>query len=281
MGYHYVPQYYLRGFCPGFGRSIWVYDKQETRRFLTQVKSIANICGLYPPELEKYLSEDIEGPANRVLKKIRNRENLTPTDKITLSSYIAVMWKRVPIGKNRLKERAPGVTADLRETLHRELDTAAAKDPSKEGLALRRKTEIDEILDRYSKEPPEDIWHQIIPAERTPQMIVALATMSWTFFTFDENPSFLTGDNPVFFFSHLGIGRAESELSFPVSSHVTLWATRRVDFLEGYFPATSAIVKEMNRRIASVTTRYVFHAKDEDWILPFLSKKRWRLNQIR
>ncbi len=281
MGYHYIPQYYLRGFCLDFGREIWVYDKQEARKFATQVKSIANIYGFYSPELEKYLSEDIEGPANRVLEKIRNRELLTPSDKITLSSYIAVMWKRVPKGKNRFKAQAPGITEDLREKLHRQLDEAVAKDPSKEDLAQRRKAEIDKILHRYSQEPPEDVWHQVIPAERTPGMIAAVATMTWRFFTFDEEPAFLTCDNPVFFFSHLGIGRAESELSFPVSIHVTLWATRRVDLAEGYFPATTAIVKEMNRRTASVTMRYVFHAKDEHWILPFLAKKRWRLNRIR
>ena len=257
-----------------------MYDKQEARRFPTQVKSIANICGLYPPALEKYLSEEIEGPANRVLEKVRNRETLTPTEKIVLSSYLAVMWKRIPSGKGRLKEQAPGIAASLRETLHRELDEAVKKDPSKEDLARRRRAEIDEILDRYSREPPEDIWHQVIPAERTPRMIMGIAAMTWRFFTFDEKPAFLTGDNPVFIFSHLGVGRAESELSFPISSHVTLWATRRVDLTEGYFPTTIAIVKEMNRRIASNTERYAFHQREEDWILPFLAKKEWRLNRI-
>jgi hypothetical protein len=281
MGNHYIPQYYLRGFCEKFGRTIWVYDKHDARSFPTQIKSVANICNLYPQELEKYLSEDIENPANQVLEKIRNGQNLTQAEKIALSSYIAVMWKRVPQSKDRLKERAPGIAADLRERLHRELEEAVAKNPSKKDLARRRKVEIDEILDRYSQEPPEEIWHQVIPVERTPRMIASLATMTWQFITFDEKPVFLTGDNPVFFFSDLGIGRAESELSFPISSHVTLWATRRFDLAEGYFPATKAFVKEMNRRIASTTTRYVFHAKEEDWILPFITKKRWRLNRIR
>jgi hypothetical protein len=280
MHNHYVPQYYLRGFCRDFGHELWVYDKQEARKFPTQIKSIANICGFYPPELEKYLSEDIEGPANRVLEKIRNREPLTPTDRITLSSYIAVMWKRVPKGKSRMKELAPGIATDLRETLHRELDEAIAKNPSKEDLVHSRKAEIDEILDRYSQSPPPEIWHKSIPVERTPQMIEAIATMTWIFFTFDERPVFFTSDNPVFFFSHLGIGKPESELSFPISSHVALWATRRLELAEGYVPTTMPIVKEMNRRIASITTRYIFHAKDENWILPFLAKKRWKLNRI-
>jgi hypothetical protein len=247
---------------------------------MTHVRNIANVCALYPPELEKYLSEEIEGPANRVLGKVRNREALTPADKVRLSTYIGVMWKRVPKGKSRLKERAPKLAAELRETLHRELDEAVAKDPSKEGLAQRRKAETDEILARYSDEPPDEIWHHIIPAERTPRIILALATMTWRFFTFGKKPAFLTSDNPVFFFPQFGVGRPESELSFPVSSHVTLWATRRLDLLEGYFPTTPRVVEEMNRRLASITTRYAFHAEEEDWILPFLAKKKWSLNRI-
>ncbi len=280
MGDHYVPQYYLRGFCRGFGRRLWVYDKEDDHKFPTQVKSVANICGLYPPELEKYLSEDIENPANRVLDKIRNREPITPDDKIILSNYIAVMWKRVPEGKIRLKERAPKITEDMRRVLHRQLDEALLKNPEKEAIAQRRKAEIDEILDRFSRDPPEEIWHQVIPVDRTPRMAASIATMTWRFISFDEKPVFLTGDNPVFHFRRLGIGRAESELSFPITSHVTLWATRRLDLPEGYFPTSMAIVKEMNRRIASITTRYVFHAKEEDWILHFLAKKNWKLNRI-
>lgn len=280
MRNHYVPQYYLRGFCPDLDRTIWVYDIQESRKFSTRIKKIANIHGFYPPELEKYLSEDVEGPANRVLEKIRNRVHLTPTEKITFAGYITVMWKRVPMGKGRFGDQAPGIAAKLRETLHRELSEAVKKDSSVERLARRRKAEIDEILDKYSRQPPEDVWHQVIRAEHTPRMIAAVATMTWQFFTFDEEPAFLTSDNPVFFFPELGVGRSESELSFPVSSNMTLWATRRTDLVEGYFPVTMSIVKEMNRRTASFSARYVFHAEDEDWILPFLSKKKWRLNFI-
>jgi hypothetical protein len=257
-----------------------VYDKKDHRKFGTQVKNVASICGLYPPQLEKYLSEDIENPANQVLDKIRSREPISLHDKIILSNYIAVMWKRVPEGKTRLKERAPKIADDMRKALHRQLDEALLKNPEKRAVAERRKAEIDEILDRFSRDPPEEIWHQVIPVDRTPRMAASIATMTWRFISFDENAVFLTGDNPVFHFRDLGIGTAESELSFPISSHLTLWATRRLDLPEGYFPTDMAIVKEMNRRIATISTRYVFHAEDEHWILPFLAKKNWKLNRI-
>jgi hypothetical protein len=280
MGQHYLPQYYLKGFCAASGRSICVYDKKQIRKFQTQVKSIANVCEFYPPELEEYLAEEIEGPANQVLEKIRNRKHLTSVERVVLSRYIAVLWKRVPEGKVRLKNRVPAIAADLAKSLHRELDEAVAKNPTKGELASRRKGEIDEILRKFSVEPPSNIWHKVIPAESTPIMVSAIATMTWVFFTFDEDAVFLTSDNPVFFFAGLGIGNPDSELSFPISSHVTLWATREPAVPEGYFPTTKPIVREMNRRIASITTRYAFHSKDEHWILPFLSKKSWDLNRI-
>lgn len=280
MHNHYLPQYYLKGFCCSSSSDIWVYDKQEARAFSANVKRIANMCGFYTEEIEKYLSEVIESPANRVLEKIRNREHLDANEKTTLSRYIAVMWKRVPEAKSRLKERAPGVAADLQEALHRKLDEIAEKDPLKEGFAQSRKAEVDSILSKLSQDPPAEVWHKTIRAESTPGIMGAVATMTWRFFTSDEKPAFITCDNPVFFFTHLGIGRAESELCFPISSNVMLWATRRADLPEGYSPANMAVVKEMTRRMARNTTRYVFHAKEEDWVLPFLAKGRWQLNKI-
>ena len=280
MGHHYIPQYYLRGFCPDFGQTIWVYDKKKARKFSTQIKNIANICGLYTQGLEKYLSDDIENPANRVLEKIHDRAQLTTTDKLAFSKYISVMWKRVPSGMSRLKKLTPGIAEDLRENFHREFNEIVADNPSNSALIQRRKVEIDEILDRYSKEPPQGIWHSVIPADRTPRMVTTIAKMTWRFLTFDEKPAFFTGDNPVFFFSDTGIGRIDSELSFPISSNVTLWATWRLDLKEGYYPTTEAIVKEINRRTASITTRFIFHARGENWILPFLAKETWHPTRI-
>lgn len=280
MHNHYLPQYYLRGFCSNSNRDIWVYDKKEARVFSANVIRIANICGFYSEEIEKYLAGTIEAPANLVLDKIRSRQRLDENDKTALSKYISVMWKRVPEGKNRVKKRAPELAADIQESLYRTLDKIAEKDPSKKSIAQSRKAEADGILKRLSQDPPPEIWHRTIPAESTPRMVEAIATMTWRFLTFDERPAFLTCDNPVFFFPQLGIGRMESELSFPISSNIMLWATRRTDIPEGYFPTKMIIVKEMTRRTATVTTRYVFHATEENWILPFLAKGQWQLNRI-
>ncbi|MCI5222854.1 MAG: DUF4238 domain-containing protein [Candidatus Electrothrix sp. AR4] len=102
--------------------------------------------------------------------------------------------------------------------------------------------------------------------------------MNWKFLTFDKCPAFLTCDNPVFFHIGIGIGKANSEVSFPISSNITLVATWKNGTTEVCYPATKQGVKEINRRTASNTTRYVFRREDEEWILPFVTKKRWELH---
>ena len=281
MGDHYVPQYYLKGFSNREGKQIWVYDKQERRKFPTQVKSIAKITGFYSPEVEQYLADTIEVPANRVIRKIRDRDQITDCDKGILAEYMAVMMKRVPKGKKRLRELAPSVKEKLSQEIHEGLTILASIQPEKATLIQRRESEIQEILDKYSKEPPKDIWLDTIPPERSPLVVAALTGMIWRFLTFDAKPAFLTSDNPVFYFTSIGISKPDSEVSFPISSYVILWATWQTDLPEGYITVTNQAVKEMNRRTVGNALRYVFHRKDEHWILPFVTKGKWKLNLLR
>lgn len=281
MGDHYVPRYYLKGFSNREGKQIWVYDKQERRRFLTQVKSIANVTGFYSPEVEQYLANTIEVPANRVIRKIRDRGQITEYDKGILAEYMAVMMKRVPRGKERLRERAPSVAKKLSQEIHERLAIVASIQPEKATLIQKRKSEIQEILDEYSKDPPKEIWLDNIPPERSPRIVAALTGMTWRFLTFDDKPVFLTSDNPVFYFTSIGIGKPESEVTFPISSYIILWATWRTDLPEGYITANNQAVKEMNRRTVNNALRYVFHRKDERWILPFVTKGLRKLNLFR
>jgi len=120
-----------------------------------------------------------------------------------------------------------------------------------------------------------------MPPEKSPRVLAALSSMTWRFLTFDEYPAFLSSDNPLFFFTSIGIGKPESEVTFPISSYIALWATWRLDLKEGYFPTNSQVVKELNRRTCSIATRYAFHLKGEDWVLALLTKGRWQLNRLR
>jgi hypothetical protein len=281
MGDHYVPRYYLKGFSQNNGKTIYVYDKMERRYFTTQVKSIANEADFYSPEVEEYLANTIESPANDVLKKIRDRVEISPGDKQTLSAYMTCMMKRVPKGKEKLKELMPKTAEAVRQRIDSLLNVAAATQPEKKEFIQKRRAEIGDMIDKFAKDPPKEIWLTNMPPEKSPRVLAALSSMTWRFLTFDEYPAFLTSDNPLFFFLSMGIGKPESEVTFPISSNIALWATWRLDLKEGYFPTNSQVVKELNRRICSIATRYAFHSQGEEWVLALLTKGRWQLNRLR
>ena len=224
MGDHYVPQFYLKGFSRSEGKQIWVYDKKEVEKFQTQVKSVANITGFYSREVEKYLANTIEEPANEAIRKIREREQMNSKDKEVLAEYMTVMMKRVPKGKARLDEMAPSISKKLYGELSEELAQIALTKPEKRAVAQRRTKEIEEILDRFSKNPPPEIWLDNIPPERSPKVVAGLREMIWRFLVASSDSSFLTSDNPFFFFQSIGIGKSYSEVIFPISSSILLWA---------------------------------------------------------
>lgn len=279
MGNHYLPRYYLKGFSKNSGKTIWVYEKQKDK-FASQVKSVANINQFYSNEVEKHLANDVEMPANAVLEKIREQKVVSPEEKRVLAKYIVAMMKRVPKGKQRTKSLLPQVTAELAKEYDQELSILAEEQPQNIEIIKSRITEISRLLDKYSKEMPVNIWLDNISPSKAPRVVETMNKMTWRFLTYDQKPAFLTSDDPVFYFTNIGIGKPESEITFPLSSHVALWASWRSDLAEGYFSTNIQAVKEINRRTAYNAERFLYHCEDENWILPFFEKKMRHLNRL-
>jgi len=281
MGHHYVPQYYLKGFSKDDCRGIWVSDKKDRRTFCTQIKRIAKETNFYSTDIEQYLANSIEGPANDVIKRIRDRTLISKENKLILSAYMTCMIKRVPRSREIVREFGPKIAQDIRNEIEIISNTTPTEQTVKRINYIREhKSEFLETIEKYSKEPPKGVWLDNIPAERSSDVVEVLSLMKWQFFTFDEYPAFLTSDNPVFYFTTFGIGNPQSEVSFPISSNVALWASRRLDLKEGYVRVSPKEVKELNRRTVSFATRFVFHSIHAEWVLPLLLKGRLRLNRI-
>ncbi len=104
--------------------------------------------------------------------------------------------------------------------------------------------------------------------------------MTWQFLTTTGGHGFLTSDNPVFFHEGLGIGHQLSEVTFPISTNITLWATWRTDLLEGFVQTTEQVVDEINRRMVSVASRWVFHGRYRRWIITLVNRSFHRLNRL-
>lgn len=278
MGDHYIPQYYLSGFASSRDDMVWVYEKGGSLKFQSQVKNVAHETNYYSSEVERYLANEIEGPANSVIKKIRDRKQLTQSEKEKLAIYMVVMLKRVPQSKIRMKKTAPVVAQSLQQKWDKEISKLILENPSQTDLFEKRRAEIKANLEKYSKNLPKDFWLELIPPERTPNIVKVIPKMTWLFLTSEKFPVFLTCDNPVFYFQGIGVGKQESEITFPISSTIVLWATWKSDIQEGYSPIKNQAIKEINRRTATNATRFIYHARDEDWIPRFINKQEHQLN---
>lgn len=280
MGDHYIPKYYLKGFTGDTGNLIWTYDRASSTKFRASIENVGHEVNFYSPEMEQYLANKVEGPGNKVIEKIRERQPLTDEDKRSLSEYMVVFMKRVPQSIERYKERAPDAAQRVKQKLDNELDSLMLADPSR-APALGKVQQIGrQLLDQFAENPSKDVWLDLLPPDTTPKSIDAICAMTWCCLTYDAKPAFLTCDNPVYFHTGMGLTDERAEVTFPLSSNVALWATWRKDLQEGYFPACMPKVKEFNRRMAHNATRFVFHAIDEYWVLPFVCKGRYKLNRI-
>ena len=281
MRQHYIPQYYLEGFTEFPDSSnIWVYEKGSDRIFRTAIKAIANENNRWPKSVEEYLANQIETPAKPVLDKIRNRQPITQSDKDTLSAYMLIMLQRVPKGLERTKARAPEVLDKVFNDLEIEIKRLIEEHPSKKDTLQKRLQELPGLKLKYEKNFPMEVWYQNLRPDALPKVRAVLPAMTWIFLTSDKRQPFLTNDNPFFFFEGLGIGRPESEITFPISSNVTLWATWRKNLREDYIAAKDHIIREINRRTASATTKYAYYSEEAQWVVNLINKKHLRLNRL-
>jgi hypothetical protein len=282
MGEHYIPQYYLSGFCdPSAPSKIWVYEKGNERIFLSGIKNIAHENNRWPQKTEEYFANSIEAPANHVLDKIRNRELISQSDKVTLSDYMIILWKRVPRGFERSKAIYPEVMNEVFANIEQKMYALIEKYPSKKELLQERLQELPKLKLEYEKELPKELWYQTLSPDALPMVRTVLPAMTWVFFTSDNRQPLLTSDNPVFFFEWYGLGKPKSEITFPISSEIVLWATWRSGIVENQYAAIKdSILNEINRRTASSATKYMYYSIEANWVVNLINKNNWKLHSI-
>lgn len=254
-------------------KRIWVYERGSSKPFPSTEKSIANENNYYSPEIEAYLANAIETPANAVLKKIKKREQISDDDREKLAIYMINMINRVPQSKVTMKKMMPKSSKKLLEKYENDIAKLKLKNQRNSDSFEKRLNEIRKISEKITKNIPKDLWLNLVKPSSMPNALEKIYQMTWLFLTFDDYPAFFTCDNPVFFFKDIGIGAPESEITFPISSNIVLWATWRTDLNEGYSKIKSAVFKEINRRTVNNTTRFLYSAKKEFWIQKFVNKQ--------
>jgi hypothetical protein len=281
MGNHYLPQFYLKGFTESPNiKTIWVYRKGDEEPFKTSIRKIAQENKLYSPEMEQYLANEVEEPANKVIRKIREKRPLLYEEKVTLSKYMMTLWKRVPQRKIWAEEKAPEIMDSVFDRIDNELVELGKQKPSKIEIVEKRRNELRELRVNKNIDFIYNIWQENIPPDKTPQSVDVLSQMTWRFLVVGDEQYFITSDNPLFFFKWMGIGKKESEVTFPISKNIALWATWRIDLNEDYFAPRNQFVKEINRRTASIAAKFLFSPFREEWVQVYANKTKFKLNRV-
>ena len=211
-----------------------------------------------------------------MLKKIRNKAPISDIDKSTLSKYIFVFFKRVLAAFDRLQHNAPKIAKDARDIMDRYISDCEANYPDKAELYASFRKKVQKKTNELEENLSKGDWARSIPhSNGNPQKLLSL--MTWTFYLCGGLDFFITGDNPVFFHSSIGMGRWYSDLSFPISKDISLlvsWHNRRD---RQYLEATSQEVKELNRMMAFNVTRFLYSPIEKDWVRDLLNKKEHKV----
>lgn len=284
MGYHYVPQQYLRGFCVENSDSqIVAYDKKERRFFQTHVKNVAQEGGFYDDETEHQLATCVEDPAKPAIDSLRaGSRNLDLQDRRHLAFYAAVMLKRVPHSRARARGTLPETVRAVVGRARSQLAEHLNRDEGKADVIAQHLKKIEGLEDKMIDNPPANLLEQINSPWPTVVMVKAIFEMKWRIVGSEGPQYFITTDNPGFFFSAYGLRSPKSEFVLPLSTNVALvgnWsATAPLFAFIG--PIRQPLVRELNRRLISEATRFIFASREEEWMRKLSAKNHHYLSRI-
>lgn len=282
MGSHYVSQEHLRGFQipdrPGF---IWMYDRQADAWSEAAIAKVAQRPGYYAPKVEKALADYVERPGHRALNLLREGHAVEGDDRAALAVYMAVAYSRVPKQARKKIEMAPEY---LPGTLHRLRSEIEALGPQIGATRLSELlAQIDRVGANYEGGLPPQLVQELQHPHISEKAARSILEMTWRLVPAVRSHSFVTTDNPLFFFPSLGVGNADSEITFPLSRDLVLVGCRRgpPGGLLAVPKPTPFLLREVNRRMVSEADRFIFSPHPHTWVRILARKRSLRLTRIR
>jgi hypothetical protein len=171
-----------------------------------------------PPDIERQLEHHVEGPANKVLDKLRAGQFIGAKERAQLTFYMGTMLKRVPTSRLKGQGLLPAV---LEETV--QAVKALIIQAGKDGVLMpetqaRRLAEADETAENPARNTPVSVIERVNCPWPSEQMIGLIYFMTWRLCTTTAPSFFLITDNPVFIFEYYGLGQEDAEIVFPTSA---------------------------------------------------------------
>lgn len=279
MHNHYIPRSYLKGFTESLESDfIYRYEKGTKKYIRSNILKVGKQKGFYSDEVEEFLADSFDGPIKGLIVQLGEHKLPTEPERALLKDFMIIMLQRVPASRERaLSWLEKNIELRLSH-LEKQINQFKLETPGKTDILDTRLEEIKKIRNEKRIKPVE-IWYKLISVEHYSMIGWAIENMTWKFMSSKEG-LFLTSDNPVFFFREMGLGRKASELFFPISSKVGLWATWKSEKKAKFLKADNEFVKEMNRRIVSTAHRYVFGPIGSESLANLVSRPNRHLRHL-
>jgi len=274
--HHYLPQFYLGGFCRE--DKLWVFDreKKEFRQqtpkntaVKTHYYSVEEKDGGMRTEIETMLSY-IESYAKQVIDKLLLREVITEDEKQTLSIFIAFMMNRVPDFEksvNTIEKHTIQLMADM--MFSDEKRVQAMMNEQERNTGEKSDVSAKELVDFHKRRQYE------IVINRNESLRLMLTTsmelskyfrlMDWGIYHAPPKKSFITTDNPLILvppveykpgFFGIGIITKGARKVLPLSQKACLIMFDRGDLLV-HRDADMHLVRNINLSLTSRADRFV------------------------
>ncbi len=250
----------------------YVRGEQEGR--LLPIERVAQSPGYYDADVERDLSQLVEGPTTPLLDALRHGETLDETGRTAVAVYAATCIKRVPRAREQGRELIPHTLEAVVERLRTELPELSGGDPVRMD---KLRNDLEVAYEKYRETPPTAVLDQLRDPRPTWAMVEAIRNMSWRLLITEPPEMFLTSDNPLFYFEGLGFGKDTSEFAFPLSPTRCLHGCRQPLRLGGTLEtrnAERALVHEINRRMANNATKLLFANAKVKFPITLLRKGR-------
>jgi hypothetical protein len=201
---HYVPKFYLKGFCR-YGK-LWMYDRDRGNLVQLRPETVGIAKDLYTfadeedrrdVSAERVLSR-IENAAAPIIRRIEDGQRITLDEKCELALFVGLMRYRVPDFEQEHKEFNDTVVKAIRKEMFPSVEAVEAQ-------LARQGDRTDTESARNIFEMIRDESYDVVTNKPyyIAQMLhlglatgEELATMEWLFVRAPQNSAFITSDDP-------------------------------------------------------------------------------------
>jgi len=223
--HHYLPVFYLRGFCNSEGR-IWIYDKTKDKFFQTRPENVFVVNDLntltydggekkdFLEALYSY-TDGIAAPlVDKVVRSTVRDVPLTDEEKYQLTVFVTALFLRVPAQEQFVMKTLARI--GLNNPYFRMLDRRTGRIAPKE------------VLDTIAGDPEiEKVYRSMLTF--VPQIASKNRLSAGEFLFMYQDPGFvIVSDNPVVYHKAPMVEELLDEFILPISSNRILFRSDRI-----------------------------------------------------